>query len=120
MIKEEIKKRVDELSPREASELKEFMERAFSIDFTGEHKMFIDDIKDNILEIIGSDIDFKCTFSKMQVATLIENQYGLDKVSDVQIEKWNNIEDVATYVENELENKQHRDYAEKASATFSY
>lgn len=113
---------VVQLSPREQKTLSEHIQRQYSVDHSKENKVFRDDIKDKVIELLKIEyrelenvrVDNFSTLEKhlgldavdiTSFADTLIQEFELEGIEFSAIMEWQAVKDIVEYIENSLENK---------------
>ena len=114
---------VVQLSPREQKNLSEHIQRQYSITYSKENKVFRDDIKDKVIELLKIEyrelenvrVDNFSTLEKhlgldavdiTSFADTLIQEFELEGIEFSAIMEWQAVKDIVDYIENSLENKE--------------
>jgi acyl carrier protein len=115
----ETKNMIDQLSKKDEKHLRDYMERSMSIDFSEDGRVFRDDIRDNLIELIHTDfIQIEAGVIKEEsilekdleldaveitaFADTIANEFNMEEIAFSEIMKWETVKDVVDYIEERV------------------
>jgi len=110
---------VRQLSEKEQQILLEHIEGQYSVEFKGKG-MLRDDIKDKVIELMYSlyewvavaeikedySLEGLCIDTEVELlSTAIENEFNIEYINPDNIQRWETVKDVVSYIENNFESE---------------
>lgn len=118
MSNKKINNLVNQLSPSEQKQLEEYLEIQYAVNFSEEQRMYRDDIKDRVIELLTaiswkevkeeSLLEKELELDTVDLAgfseTLLE-EYDLEEIEFSALMEWTTVKDIVDYIEIALQNK---------------